>query len=254
MRAQGHAANTLRARIGPVQRVAASAGKAPCSLATMDVIGWLDQQLAPATRAAYVASLRAWGRWLVETGRRPDDLARSLPRPRVPRGVPRPVAESDLQRILAVADGRVRVMILLAAYEGLRRHEIAKVRGEDVTADALYVDGKGGVRAMVPTHPRIAEVAATMPASGWWFPSTHPDAEHLGPHTVGRMMTRAMRAAGVDAGPHQLRHRYGTAVLRASGGNLRVAQELLRHASPATTAIYTQVDDDERREALRALL
>jgi integrase len=46
--------------------------------------------------------------------------------------------------------------------------------------------------------------------------------------------------------PHQLRHWFGTNVLRAADGNLRVAQERLRHASPASTAIYTPVEDKDR--------
>jgi site-specific recombinase XerD len=56
-------------------------------------------------------------------------------------------------------------------------------------------------------------------------------------------------------GLHMLRHAYATALLRATedggaGANLRVTQELMRHASPATTAVYTQVTDQERRRAV----
>ena len=63
------------------------------------------------------------------------------------------------------------------------------------------------------------------------------------------MFTRA----GVPGSAHSLRHFYGTQTLRSSGGNLRVTQELMRHASPATTAIYTKVDDEQMRAAVDAL-
>lgn len=53
-----------------------------------------------------------------------------------------------------------------------------------------------------------------------------------------------MKRAGVTGTPHGLRHHFGTQVLRASGGDLRTTQRALRHASPATTAIYTQVADE----------
>jgi site-specific recombinase XerC len=62
-----------------------------------------------------------------------------------------------------------------------------------------------------------------------------------------------MKRQGLPASLHQARHWYGTNVLRSSGGNLRVAQELLRHASPATTAGYTFITSIERADAVAAL-
>ena len=69
-------------------------------------------------------------------------------------------------------------MLLLAALAGLRAHEIAKVRGHDVDSDArtLYVIGKGGHAATIPTAPATGRDRRTMPARGLWFPAiaTHP--------------------------------------------------------------------------------
>jgi integrase/recombinase XerD len=61
-----------------------------------------------------------------------------------------------------------------------------------------------------------------------------------------------LRAVGSNATAHQLRHSFGTAVLRSSH-DLRVTQELLRHSSPASTAIYTQVAELYKLDAIRAL-
>lgn len=62
-----------------------------------------------------------------------------------------------------------------------------------------------------------------------------------------------MRRAEIPGSAHSLRHWYGTNVLRASGGNLRIAQELLRHANIQTTTIYTLIDDTDRRAAILSL-
>jgi integrase/recombinase XerD len=252
MRAIGQSPRTLRLRIGTVQRTARHVGKHACEISTMDMINSLDRAMSAWSRSTYVGSLHAWGRWLVQTGRREQDPAAGLPKPRNPKTVPRPISEHDTQKIIRSASGRELIMILLAAYAGLRVHEVAKIRGEDISEESLYVEGKGGVIAMIPTHPLIWEAAASLPREGWWFPSRQGDGP-LTSHAVGLIMAATIRGAGVNGTAHQLRHRYGTAVLRASGGNLRVAQELLRHASPATTAGYTLVEDSEKRSAVLAL-
>jgi site-specific recombinase XerD len=55
-----------------------------------------------------------------------------------------------------------------------------------------------------------------------------------------------------DFSPHSLRHTFGTNILRATK-NIRVAQQLLRHANVTTTQIYTHVDDGETRSAVESL-
>jgi integrase len=66
-------------------------------------------------------------------------------------------------------------MIVLAAFAGLRVHEIAKLRGQEVDADnrTIYVVGKGGRGASIPMHRMVVEIAEAMPRRGWWFPARH---------------------------------------------------------------------------------
>ncbi|MGN6245092.1 MAG: tyrosine-type recombinase/integrase [Motilibacteraceae bacterium] len=163
---------------------------------------------------------------------------------------------SDVDRLLAAcSDSRAaqtRAYVVLACYAGLRVHEVAKVRGEDVMGDVLRVQGKGGSDATVPMHPAIAALARSMPETGWWFPSP----SRSGPVSrvsVGQAIARAMKRAGVSGTPHACRHFYGTQVLSASGGNLRVAQRAMRHADVRSTAIYTQVVDDDLRRAVAGI-
>jgi site-specific recombinase XerD len=208
---------------------------------------------APASRRTRYAQLRAFYKWLVLTDQRGDDPTMKLARPRAPRGVPHPVRPESLDAILAKANRRrTRAMVLLALYQGLRVHEIAKVRGQDVRGQSLSVTGKGGVTALLPMHALVAAEAAGMPETGWWFPN-YRDGGPITSGNVSKVLGTLLKRAGVHGSAHSMRHFFGTEALRAAGGNLRVAQELLRHASPATTAIYTKVDDVELRAAVNGL-
>lgn len=220
------------------------------------IAGFLtDGDRSPGTRKAYLAALRAFSKWLILTDRATVDPTLKLPKVRAPRALPRPVSTDQLS--LALASGRfysrTRTMVLLAAYQGLRVHEIAKVRGEDIRGDTLRVVGKGGKDVLLPLHPVIAAEAGLYPRIGWWFSSPNDRTRPVLANSVSTLVSQGLHRAGVPATAHQLRHWFGTESLRSSGGNVRVCQELLRHASLATTAVYTQVDDAERRAALVAL-
>lgn len=211
---------------------------------------------APGTRSTYFNHLRRWFGWLVTMEHRLDNPMDRLHAPRVPRRRPRPISGEQLDRVLSSGRcyRRTRTMILLAAYAGLRVHEIAKIRGEDFSDDGwLRVVGKGAVEATLPVHPLIEAERARYPRRGYWFPSPTDRAKPVLDKSVSTLIGQAMRRVGVDATAHQLRHYFGTEVHHAAGGSLRVAQELLRHASPATTALYTRVDDSERRAVVLAL-
>ncbi|MET9199038.1 tyrosine-type recombinase/integrase [Gordonia sp. NPDC003585] len=97
---------------------------------------------------------------------------------------------------------------------------------------------------------KIVAVAARMPVSGYWFPSQR--ARHLGGREVTQRIRLHMIRQRVPGTPHCLRHHYGTELVRG-GADLRVVQELMRHSSLATTAIYTAVSDDRKREAIERL-
>ena len=71
--------------------------------------------------------------------------------------------------------------------------------------------------------------------------------------SISTITTRLFKGLGIEGSIHRCRHWFGTSILRSSGGNLRVAQELLRHASPASTAVYTLIDGTERSAAVLAL-
>lgn len=229
----------------------------PETATTDDVVRWLSASpWAPNTARTQYSYAKGWFGFLLRTQRRTDNPMVAIPPPYVPRAVPRPVTSEEIARLLRSGCRRkTRMMILLAMYQGLRVHEVAKFRGQDIHGAEMIVSGKGGVIATLPLHPEVAKYASwfpeTFPGTGWWFPS--PKGGHTSAKSVSNLIAEGFKRAGIHASAHQLRHWYGTQVLKAAGGNLRVAQELLRHSSPQTTAIYTQVDDTQRRAAVVAL-
>ena len=256
LQARGLADTTVREYVRCVTRCAAMTGTAADSLTTADIEGWLAAQphLQQNSRFAYLRALRIWHRWLIATGVRDDDPTMRIGRIRARRTLPRPISTANLQRILA-ADlaPRTRAYVTLYAFAGLRCCEIARLRGEDIDLvdRTIRVRGKGDTDVVLPMHPAVAAVAVMFPRRGWWFPSWSP-AGHVQPNAVSAHLSRTMHRLGVDATGHQLRHWYGTELLRLTG-NVRVTQELMRHASLASTQIYTLVDDTQRREALLQL-
>jgi integrase/recombinase XerD len=256
MRGAGRAERTVREGVLTLQHLERHSGKTVETMTPIDVSRFLARpNLKAWSRAAYFSSIAAFYRWYADNGG--IEVTARLPRPKMPKSTPRPISDEQLQALLAVRmHKRTRVMILLAALAGLRVHEIAKARGEDVDPQArtMRVTGKGNRTETLPLHPMLVEAAKTMPARGWWFPA---NARRPGEHVHGKAVTDiikdAMDRAGIPGGTaHRLRHWYGSKLV-ADGTDLRTAQTLLRHANLNTTAIYVQVSDPKRVEAIDRL-
>lgn len=203
------------------------------------------------TLSTYFSSLRSIFGWLRDAGHRTDDPTSLLRRPRPPRSQPRPLTATQCALLMDTATPRVRAYLTLALYAGLRAHEIAKVRGEDVDSETIFVEGKGGQRLHVPTHPVVWSLAQEMPRQGYWFAS---DAErgHVSREAISHAVGRHMRRHGVAGSIHRARHSYASTLLR-SGVNIRVVQTLMRHQSIQSTQAYTAVDEAERMAAIARL-
>lgn len=262
MRAQSMAETTIANRAQNVARFAERLEIDPQWMSAEEVMRGLGAWIHPATKATYYYSLRAWFHWLQITGERDDSPMLNLPPPRVPKGRPRPISTAQLRRLLTQRmKRRTRAMVLLASCEGLRVHEVAKVRGEDfdLREGTLYVLGKGGVPRTLPLHDDVARIADWMPRRGFWFPTTYkpnrafPDGKgHVLARSVSTIVGNVMTRADVPGTPHALRHWFATELLE-QGVDLRTVQELLGHASLATTQIYTKVSGKRRDEAVERL-
>lgn len=217
----------------------------------LHVEAWLGREgLALATRRAYRSHLRGLYRWATDEQYVSTDPTEKVPPIRVPRGAPRPLDPDHLVQALDHADPRMRAWLLLMALCGLRCLEVSGLRPDDVRVET---DGsgllflrvtKGGSSAWQPAHPEVLRALRVLPetAGVWWDCS---------PGQVGAAVKAHLLARGITATAHQLRHSAATLWYRASGGDLLVTQQLLRHASPTSTAGYAQLDPTRAAEVVR---
>lgn len=221
-----------------------------------DVIAqWIGQEhLSQWSRCTYLSALRSYCDWLMRTGQRTDDPTAGVKRPRSPRPRPRPFSDDEVELILQSRPHNpdVTAWLALGVLAGLRAHEVAKLRGEDVGQEMIYVEGKGGSVAFVPTHPRLWSIAQEYPRAGWWFRSPRSDT-HISRNWISTCTREHLKSLGIEGSMHRARHTFGTTLLR-NGANLRVVQELMRHASITSTQGYTLVSDDERASAIHTLM
>lgn len=246
-------------------------GQTPEAVTRRDVLRMMarsharsGEPLSAGTRQAERSYLRAFFGWMRSEGRREDDPSEALPKVKVPRSRPRPLRLDQVENMLdSGAYRRTREMITIAALTSLRIGEIVRIRGEDFDAIAMTISvrRKGGYRQAVHLTGAALEIADAMPRSGWWFPSPYKNNQfpggdgHILMKSASTSIGKAIRRAGivdVRLTGHSLRHFYATTLVK-EGVPIRVVQELLGHASLATTQIYTLVDDEQEREAITHL-
>jgi integrase len=250
-RAGGLAANTIADRCAAVDRCLRTVGD-PLEVDRSDLVEWLaDPGWKAWTRATYRQHITAFFAWLVEFGHRADNPAAALRRPRVPKGLPKPVTDAVLADAIARSDEPWRSIIMLAAYAGLRASEIAQLHARDVAEDVITIRrSKGGGSAQVPTHPRL-----------WAHLAGVPDGpvvrDRAGRPVTGKWISAHARhhfdALGLpEVHIHRFRHWFGTTVQRGQG-DIRVTQECMRHANVSSTMIYTEVASAAKVSAIGGL-
>ncbi len=222
-----------------------------------------------------LAAARSFVRFLEREGRGKSDALTAVRAPKVAKTLPRPL---DAQSALALADPATRAyekrepwvlardaaVLSLLYGAGLRIAEALSLKRSQIpapgTGDTITVTGKGNKARMVPLIPQIAQAINDYIAiCPFDLPEDEPvfrgeKGGPLSPRIVQLAMERMRGALGLpdSATPHALRHSFATHLL-ARGGDLRSIQELLGHASLATTQIYTQVDTTHLLEAYRAV-
>ena len=255
MQGQGLSQRTITERIRVINQITTATGTDPAALTPQAISTWLATLPSATTKNAYFTVLRAWSRWLVQSDHRADDPTTRVPRPKTPAGHPRPVTDAQLDAVLALPLRQdTRTKIILAAWAGMRVHEIAKIKGEDISpvAGTITITGKGGRTDLLPAHQLILQQASNYPRRGLWFPSPKDPAVPVRAKTVSAVISAAFDRADARATAHQLRHYFATSLLRA-GADSRVVQSLMRHESLATTGRYLAVNVDQQRAALSGL-
>lgn len=248
--AAGRSPGTRSLRRYHITRLAQTIDVGPARVTTEHLMTFLAREEWNAnTRRSTLASIRAFYKWAHQTGWIEHDPSAPLLAVQGMTGKPRPCPEQYLRLAVIAAEPRERLMLALAASAGLRRAEIAAVSADDVEHGldgySLRVIGKGKRERLVPLADELARMILDR-APGYVFPGAIDG--HLSPAYVGKRISKLL-PPGWTA--HTLRHRFASAAYRADR-DIRAVQELLGHASVATTQIYTAIPDDAKRRAAAA--
>jgi len=241
-------------------RLQVSIGMPVADATAADLAAWrASLTVSSGTIAGYVSHVRMFYAWALAGGHIAEDPAAGLPVPRTPQRIPRPISEAGLMEALDCAPRRIRPWLVLAGWAGLRAKEIALLRGENILLHSeppvllIASDAtKGRRERTVPLCAfAVAELArAGLPVRGLVF--RRADGQPMPPNLVSKLSNQHLHDCGIPATLHQLRHRFGTMTYHVSH-DLRSVQEMLGHASPATTAGYAQYDRTEAAAAVNGL-
>jgi integrase/recombinase XerD len=237
-----------------------------------DYVGWLHEQgLAPTSVSRRLAALKVFFRYLQLEGILQDSQAELLSSQKLWQRVPQVLSPQQVERFLAAprkSDSywrRDRSILELLYATGCRASELSSLRLSDVHLDEGYClcHGKGDKQRLVPIgrqaaaivreylaheRPRLAARAALAPE--WLILSRR--GLRLRREAIWTLVKKYAARVGAppEIGPHTLRHSFATHLL-AGGADLRRVQEMLGHASIATTQIYTHVDHTRLKKVHR---
>lgn len=213
-----------------------------------------------------LSAVRSFHRFLLREGTTTRDPAAGVRQPKLPRSLPHPLSVDEVGRLLDAPRSdttvglRDRALLELLYGSGLRVSELVGLDVDDVDLEegAVRVLGKGGKEREVPLGRFGRDAVAA------WLGRARPEfaaglsrgalflnqrGGRLTRQSVNRLLATNVRAAGIErrVTPHSLRHSFATHLLEG-GADVRVVQELLGHASVATTQIYTLVTEEHLRE------
>lgn len=273
---RGLSDHTIRAYAGDIRRLAdvgLSLGvEDPGRLSLSVLRHWLAlerETTSDKTVARRVASVRTFTAWAQRTGRSADDPGALLVSPKVARRLPSVLRQPDAAALLDTAGVRAddndpehirdRAVLELLYATGIRVGECVGLDLEalDRSNRTVRVMGKGRKERIVPFGAPAAEaLEAWLAARHRLVNGNSGTALFLGTRG-GRLDARMVRTVlqrllrdvpGVpEISPHGLRHSAATHVLEG-GADLRYVQELLGHASLATTQLYTHVSFERLRQ------
>ncbi len=211
--------------------------------------------LSPVTMGRKLAAVRSYGNWLCRVGTLQSNPARAIRNPKAPQNLPRFLSEPEIQSLLESPDDsdlgrRDRAILELLYATGVRASELTGLDTDSIDFDqrTVRVLGKGRKERLVPFGSYAdAAVRAYLEVRAAW--ASRSDALFLSPNGR-RLSTDALRkllaehlgnaAINKRVTPHAIRHSFATHLLNA-GADLRAIQELLGHASLASTQRYTHV-------------
>lgn len=228
-----------------------------------DYVTWLHRKdFKPATLARHLVSLKVFFRYLQLEGVLEENRAELLGSQRLWERVPHVLSPEQIDSLLESPTERDpywrrdRALLELLYATGCRASELSNLKLEDVHLNDGYClcRGKGDKERLVPLGSRAVdafrewlgkerpELAARVESAPAWALLSYRG-RRLRRERIWELLKRYVARIGAPSGvsPHTLRHSFATHLL-AGGADLRQVQEMLGHASIATTQIYTHVD------------
>jgi site-specific recombinase XerD len=248
------AERTVHAYVSFIYELAKFHHRSPEQLDAAPIQRWLyhliaERKLSPSTVNIAINALRAFYGGLLE--RDIESLLRQVQRPKRPRRVPRPYSMAEIERLLTVGtagDLRAQAFLMTVYGGGLRLSEATHIRIKDLDGDRhrlLVSHAKGGHQRYTLLSENLLVVLRQYYLQArpkvFLFPGEEPlEPMHKG--TGQNIFYRAVAKAGLPdkGGIHGLRHIFATHCLE-NGIEVTIVQQLLGHASLATTAGYLHV-------------
>ena len=228
-----------------------------------DMRAWMAARrldgLGSRSLARALSSVKSFARWLAEREGVEISAILAARAPRYTRSLPRPLSEAAARDVIALVPLATRddwtglrdaAVVTLLYGCGLRVSEALGLTGRDAPLpEMLRIRGKGGRERLVPVLPAARTAVAAYLRACPHDPGARAPLFRgvkggaLSRHHVAGVLrvVRAQLGLPATATPHALRHSFATHLL-AAGGDLRAIQELLGHASLASTQVYTAVD------------
>ena len=234
-----------------------------------DFAAWLyDQKLAPSSIARHIVGVRMFVRYLQLEGVLKENLAELLGSQKLWERVPDVLSPQMVEQFLNAPQPydpfwrRDRALLELLYATGCRASEISNLKEADLRLAERYClcEGKGNKQRLVPLGEAAAQtvqeyLTSERPALAAHCPSAavcvllSRSGKRLRREAIWELVKKYAARAGLppSISPHTLRHSFATHLL-AGGADLRQVQEMLGHASIATTQIYTHVEQSRLKK------
>jgi integrase/recombinase XerD len=235
-----------------------------------DFLQWLNSQnLRAASSARILAAVRGYQKYLLLENLRTDDPSQQIKSPKLPKRLPKALTQSQVMALLSASGPepddetadvlrlRNRAILELMYSSGCRVSEVAQLDlDEMVQGGWVRIRGKGSKERLVPVGSfaqravdaylvRSRPLLAAKAGGPALF--LNQRGSRLSRQSIWEIIQSAGESCGLTVSPHSLRHSFATHLIEG-GADVRVVQELLGHASVATTQIYTLVTIDTLRE------
>jgi len=221
------------------------------------------------TRARKVASLKSFYKYLHTKVKLIDyNPAAELDTPKHVKRLPKYLNLNESIQLLQSVNSKKNAardyaIIVLFLNCGLRLSELVGINVNSIRGDTLTVIGKGNKERTVYLNKACQDaIAAYMAERSKFKTIKDPKAlflserkTRISPKTVQYLVKKYIQAAGLDPdkySPHKLRHTAATLMYKHGNVDIRALQAILGHESIATTEIYTHLDDEQLREAVRS--